>query len=207
MNLDSCKRNSSLQDDYDAIKNYSDTVMYYKDRYGNSVAYNKSLEVSEKALLSAVSGLEQEVSRLKLKSLRNVTKVVTEARIDTVMVGFNNQLPCDSFSEDFDTSNRFFHLYGTVNNKGILFGGILMPDSIQLITSTKKNGLFKRNEMIVTINHSNPYVKTTGLQNYAIKPPARNFSIGPSLTYGLTLPDLKPTLVGGISIQYRLIRF
>ncbi len=207
LNLDSCKKNRQTQSDYKAIKDYPDTIMYYKAKYGSQVEYNKSLEVSEKSLLLAVSGLQKEVDRLRIKNLRNVTNLSTEARIDTVTIGFRDSLPCDDFSAPFDTIARYYEVHGRVTNKGVTLNSIAIPDSQQIITATKKNGLFKRNELIVTITHTNPHVKTTGLQNYSIKKNQKRLSFGPSITYGLSLPMLKPELVVGVSMQYKLFGF
>ena len=208
LNIDSCNKRIDLQADYNTIKGYPDTIMYYKDKNGELQEFNKSLEVSEESLLAAVDGLNSEVKRLKIKALRNVTNVTTEARIDTIRIGFREPLPCDSFDVPFtDTLSPYYKIQGRVTNDNIMLNRISIPDSQQIIVGTKKNGLFKQNEFIVTITHSNPHVKTTGLQNYTIKKQQKKFSIGPSLTYGLSIPDLKPMLVGGISLQYKFIRF
>ncbi len=205
--LDSCNKNVQIQADYKAIKTYPDTVMYYKAKYGKQVEYNKSLEVSEKSLLLAVTGLQKEVKRIRIKNLRNVTNLSTEARIDTVTIKFKDSLPCDDFVAPFGDTTRYYTVDGIVTNEAVTLNNISIPDSQQIITATKKNGLFKRNESIVTITHTNPHVKTTGLQNYSIKKNQKRLSFGPSITYGLSLPTLTPELVIGVSMQYKLFGF
>jgi hypothetical protein len=53
------------------------------------------------------------------------------------------------------------------------------------VVGTKKNGLFKKNEYVITVQNSNPYMQVTGLQNYTLTPKKRfyektwfNFSVG-----------------------------
>jgi hypothetical protein len=49
----------------------------------------------------------------------------------------------------------------------VVFSTISFPDSISILTADKKH-LFRKNEFIVSVSHSNPLVKTTGIQNLTI---------------------------------------
>lgn len=205
--LDSCRQNAKYISQVTELVNYKDTVVYYKAKNGKLIASNKSVTVSYVALMSTNQDLEKRIKNLKLKKPTSVTIIRSEGRIDSILVPFKDSLPCDEFKLPIKIDSIYYGIYGSITNKHLRFDSIIIPNTQEIIVATKKNGLFKRNENIITITNSNPHVKTKGIQNYIIKQNTKRLTFGPSLTYGLSIPDLKPQFVAGISFQYKLFGF
>lgn len=193
--------------DVQEISNYKDTVVYYKAKNGRLIASNKSITVSYVALMSTNQDLDKRIKNLKLKKPTSITFVTSEGRIDSILIPFRDTLPCDEFRIPIKIDSIYYGIYGAVTNKYLRLDSIIIPNKQEIIVGIKKNGLFKRNEEVVTITNSNPHVKTKGIQNYTIKQNRKRLTFGPSITYGLSIPDLKPQLVAGISFQYKLFGF
>lgn len=168
LNLDSCRKSNRLQSDYDDIKGYEDTAMYYRDANGDLVTANESLEVGEKALLAAVDGLKEELKAQKIKTIKALTKVRTETRIDTIRIGLTDTVAGPDFNVGFAIDSPFYKIDGRVTNNNIMLNRVLFPDTQQIIVGTT-GGLFKKKQSLVTIKHANPYIRTIGIQNYTIR--------------------------------------
>jgi len=176
--FDSCESKKVAEEQAIEFSNYKDTVMEYKARNGEQIAYNKAIQLSE-ARFKALSDSMADVFRnIKLKEVQSYTKVITEFKVDTVTLEFHDTLPCADFLKPFTTDSLHYSLAGWITKKDITFSSISLRNDQSIIVGTKKNGLFKKNEYVVTVQNSNPYVTTTGLQNYTFKPDTKWYQRG-----------------------------
>jgi hypothetical protein len=171
--LDSCNGKIVAENEAEAYASYKDTVMYYKDKNGEQIAYNKALEMDRELMMKLNDQLSEDIERLKLKKVTSFTTLETELRIDTVRVEM--QLPCDEFEEDTILNNTYYNIDLKLTERGLTFNSIKVPNSQDIIVGTKKNGLFKKNEYIITVENSNPYMNVTGIQSYTLKPKPKWF--------------------------------
>jgi hypothetical protein len=149
---------------------YNNEAQEYKDKNDKLVSYNTTLEVNRRDLLRFNDSLRKELNDLKIKKPTSITKFKTVTEIDSVYVYFSQKLPCDTFKYDFTYAEEWFSLNGTITDTNLLLSNLLIPNDWSVIVGEKKNGLFKRNEKIVAITATNPYIKTTQINNYSIKP-------------------------------------
>jgi len=158
------------------ILNYKDTVMFYKSKSGELVAYNKSLNVSYKNLKQANDSLVKQIKDLKIKKPTNITTVKTEVVIKEIYVPYTVELPCDSFSIPFNFNDNWISIDGNSSNSGLGIDSIKLTNDMLIVTGVKRNGLFKPSETIVAVKSENPYFNISSLQNYTIKenPPFYN---------------------------------
>ena len=168
--LDSCQGERTALKDAEKYANYQDTVMYYKDKAGNAVAYNAALMIDKEQLLALNAELAQDVERLKLKNVTSYTKVTTELRIDTFVVPIHDTLPCDTFTYRTKIDSTHYKFDLTLTESSIGFNSVQIPNEQKILVGEKKNGLFKPKEYIVTLENSNPYMQVSGLQSYTLKP-------------------------------------
>jgi len=66
-------------------------------------------------------------------------------------------------------STNLFKVNGIVLIDGVIIDSIIIENKIEIIVGTKKNGLFKKNEQIVSVKNSNPLIKSIGLNNVVIE--------------------------------------
>jgi len=166
-----CEGKRIAESQYQDIQDYKDTAMFYKARDGQQIAYNKAIVADVRRMADSV---QEQIRNLKIKNPVSFTKIITETVLDTIQIRFNThdtlRLPCDEFERRFTVDSSFYLIDGLLTNESLTFNRISFPDDLSIVVGTKKNGLFKANEYIVTAQHTNPYVVTTGLQNFEFKP-------------------------------------
>lgn len=169
ISIKSCKDNAL---NYEGSKNYlaslNDSITFLKA----GVARKGAVLVSEdffKSIVKENNGLKKALkdAETKAKNVRTVTTVVTNTKIDTITIRLTDTLPGNFKPVPFVADNQFYNIAGIVSKTSISFNKISFPDSLYVITANKKH-FFKKNEFLVSIGHSNKYVKTIGLTNLTI---------------------------------------
>lgn len=168
--LDQCSRNKDLRKNVTDLLEYKSEVKTYKDRNGELVDYNESLSTTVSELKMVNSALIDSVEKLKIKKPKTITEIVTKYEIKEIPIYYEDSIPCDPFKRRLALSNEFYDIGLTSNNKGVILDSLNVYNKSLIVVGEKKNGLFKRNEQIVVVQNSNPYVKTQGIKNYTIKP-------------------------------------
>jgi len=166
-----CRENKELVSQVEDLASYKSEAKYYKDKNGEVIAYNKSLETSVEALNIQRAELMQQVKDMRIKKPQVITTTVSQTLIDSIVIPFETKLPCDSpFVQPFSYNDVWVHIDGSVDNVSLRIDNIFIQDSLLIVVGEKRNGLFKRNEVIVAVKHSNPHVTTTDIENFMIKP-------------------------------------
>jgi len=170
LNIRTCNSSRQFSNSVGDIINYEDSAKVYKSKLGKAVYYNQSLEVTEKELRMAKDSLIKELKDLRIKKPKTITKIVTEIVFKDVLVYYTDTLPCDTFNIPFTHVDDWITINGYSHNKGLDFKNISITNDLLIVTGEKKNGLFKRNEQVVTVTSKNPYLEVKNITNYAIKP-------------------------------------
>lgn len=168
--FDSCQGKIIAEDQAAEFSNYKDTVMEYKARNGEVIAYNKAIQLSESRFRALSDSMADVFKNIKIKEVTSFTKVLTVTEIDTVMIRFRDTLPCFDFIKPFTLDSLHYTISGRITKRDLTFESIVIPNTQSITVGTKKNGLLKKNEYIVAIQNTNPYMTTTGLQSYTFKP-------------------------------------
>jgi hypothetical protein len=168
--IKSCNKNKTLAAEAAAMLNYKDTVMYYKSKTGDLIAYNHSLVVSHSNLKVTNKLLAKELEELKMKKPVTVTSVLTEVVVNEVMIPYEVKLPCDSFDVALKYTDPWLSINGRSKHTGITLDSIRLVNDMLIAVGEKNNGFFRRNEHIVAVKSENPYFNITSLQSYTFKP-------------------------------------
>jgi uncharacterized lipoprotein YehR (DUF1307 family) len=167
--VSTCRTNQQTYTSIGNLLQYKDSAKVYKSKSDKLVYYNENLEVSEKALKIAKDSLMKVIGDIKIKKPKTITKIVTEIIYKDIPVYYTDTLPCDTFNIPFTHVNDWITINGRSHNKGLDFENINITNDLLIVTGEKKNGLFKRNEQVVSVVSNNPYLKVTNLSNYSIK--------------------------------------
>lgn len=109
------------------------------------------------------------------KKISNQIKVITETLIDTIVItnhdtvisyinGFNYlKLPVS-----YDYNSEFINLDLDLTTEGLNINSINLINESLVSLGYKRQGLFKPLIPVIEIKNSNPYIKTTKLQNISI---------------------------------------
>ena len=188
--MDSCEKKKQMYNQSVAISNYTDSVQTYKDKNGKLIDYNQSMQVNLDVAYDNVAGLEDKIKRLKLKKPEVVIEYKNSVSIDSIDVPI--EIPCESFSLTFRVDSPHYSINGLLTDKNLSFKNITVPNEQTFIVAKKRPKWYKRSEYIVALENSNPYVQSTGLQSYTIKPTQKfyqkwYFHVGVGVVGGLLL--------------------
>lgn len=183
-----------------------DSVQYYKNALGQEVAEKKSFQGTASELKQILDAKRKENAQLnealkKWKSIANVTHTETITKIDSIKIPFEVPIPCD-FIRTFLKKEKFYSVAGEVNQNEIFIDNILIPNTQTIVAGRKKLGWFKT-EIRAEITNSNPYIKTTAIDNFTFVERKKRFGIGASFGFGL----YHNGFFVGPSVNYNLIEF
>jgi len=169
-NIKTCNSNKKSYTSIQNLLQYKDSAKVYKSKSDKLVYYNDILEVSEKELRIAKDSLMSVIDDIKIKKPKTITKIVTEIVYKDVPVYYTDTLPCDTFNIPFAHVDDWITINGRSHNEGLDFKNISITNDLLIVTGEKKNGLFKRNQPVVTVTSNNPYLDVRNITNYEIKP-------------------------------------
>lgn len=176
--FDSCQARKTAEQQSEDLANYKDTAMVYKARNGDLISYNKAIEISEKRFTALRDSMKKEFKNLKIKNVTSRTEVITVYKFDTITERFTDTLPCADFRKEFNIDSLHYSLSGEITKRSISFNSVSIPNKQSITVGTKKNGLFKKNDYIVALQNSNPYMQVTGIQSYTFKPDIKWYQRG-----------------------------
>lgn len=205
--LKQCNVSAHLEKTYkNNIETSLDSIQFYKNAIGLEVAEKKAYKGTAKDLELFLKDEKQKSKQLqtalnKYKKLASVTKIETITEIKEVPVPFEVKVPLD-FSRTFLKENEFYSIAGEVNQNGINFKSLSIPNTQTLVVGKKDIGFFKT-EFRAEVTNSNPYVKTSSLDNFTFTENKKRFGIGFSFGFGV----YSNGFFTGASVNYNLIQF
>lgn len=163
--FDGCQAKKSLEEQNQAILNYEDSVSFYKTKSGALVASNTALKINS---AKQVAGLEKKIKDLKLRKPKVIIEYRNSVEIDSVEVPI--EIPCEDFELPFEIDSNYYDIKGVLTNKALKFNSISIPNEQTIAVANKKEKWYKSSVYSVVVKNSNPYIQSTGLQSYTIKP-------------------------------------
>lgn len=182
----------------------TDSVKYYKGKYGNEVAKKTMVETDCKNLQNINDSLYRMIQSMQVKKPDIViggSTSIDNGKHDTVWVPTVTEITSKNIYRKFDFSNQYRELVGNVNYTNDTLGLHIEKDRIQF----KYALAIKDNAVYMTSD--NPYVKFNSITGLTIpkQKKEKKFGIGPSVFGGYSN---KGFVYGvGIGLQYNLISF
>lgn len=183
-----------------------DSVSYYKNKIGLEVAEKLAFQGTAKDLETYLDAEKLKSKQLsialeKFKKLASVTKTETIVEIKEVPIPFKVQVPCN-FERTFLKVDPFYTFSGTVNQTGVFLEALTIPNTQTVVVGKKKISLFK-SEFSAEVTNSNPFIKTTEINNFTFTEKEKRFGIGVSVGFGM----YQNGFFVGPSINYNFIKF
>lgn len=182
----------------------TDSVKYYKGKYGNEVAKKTMIETDCKNLHNINDSLYRMIQSMQVKKPDIViggSTSIDNGKHDTVWVPTVTEITSKNIYRKFDFSNQYRELAGNVNYTNDTLGLHIEKDRIQF----KYALAIKDNAVYMTSD--NPYVKFNSITGITIpkQKKEKKFGIGPSVFGGYSN---KGFVYGvGIGLQYNFINF
>lgn len=182
----------------------TDSVKYYKGKYGNEVAKKTMIETDCKNLQIINDSLYRMIQSMQVKKPDMViggSTSIDNGKHDTVWIPTVTEITSKNIYRKFDFSNQYRELTGNVSYTNDTLGLHIEKD----ITQFKYALAVKDN--VVYMTSDNPYVKFNSITGLKIpkQKKEKKFGIGPSVFGGYSNKGFVYGI--GIGLQYNLISF
>ena len=182
----------------------TDSVKYYKGKYGNEVAKKTMIETDCKNLQNINDSLYRMIQSMQVKKPDIViggSTSIDNGKHDTIYIPTTTEITSKNIYRKFDFSNQYRELTGNVNYTNDTLGLHIEKDRIQFkyALAVKDNAVYMTSD--------NPYVKFNSITGLTIpkQKKEKKFGIGPSVFSGYSNKGFVYGL--GIGFQYNLISF
>ena len=182
----------------------TDSVNYYKGKYGNEVAKKTMIETDCKNLQNINDSLYRMIQSMQVKKPDIViggSSSIDNGNHDTLWVPTFTEITSKNIYRKFDFSNQYRELAGNVSYTNDTLGLYIEKDIMQF-----KYALAVKDN-VVYMTSDNPYVKFNSITGLTIpkQKKEKKFGIGPSVFGGY---GNKGFVYGiGIGLQYNFINF
>lgn len=182
----------------------TDSVKYYKGKYGNEVAKKTMVEADYKNLQNINDSLYRMIQSMQVKKPDIViggSTSIDNGKHDTIYIPTVTEITSKNIYRKFDFSNQYRELTGNVNYTNDTLGLHIEKDRIQF-----KYALAVKDN-VVYMTSDNPYVKFNSITGLTIpkQKKEKKFGIGPSVFSGYSNKGFVYGI--GIGLQYNLISF
>ena len=182
----------------------TDSVNYYKGKYGNEVAKKTMIETDCKNLQNINDSLYRMIQSMQVKKPDIViggSTSIDNGKHDTIWVPTVTEITSKNIYRKFDFSNKYRELTGNVSYTNDTLGLYIEKD----IMHFKYALAIKDN--VVYMTSDNPYVKFNSITGLTIpkQKKEKKFGIGPSVFGGYSNKGFVYGI--GIGLQYNLMNF
>ena len=186
------------------IISLTDSVNYYKGKYGNEVAKKTMIETDCKNLQIINDSLYRMIQSMQVKKPDIViggSTSIDNGKHDTVWVPTVTEITSKNIYRKFDFSNKYRELTGNVSYTNDTLGLYIEKDIMQF-----KYALAVKDN-VVYMTSDNPYVKFNSITGLTIpkQKKEKKFGIGPSVFGGYTNKGFVYGI--GIGLQYNFMNF
>lgn len=182
----------------------TDSVNYYKGKYGNEVAKKTMIETDCKNLQIINDSLYRMIQSMQVKKPDMViggSTSIDNGKHDTVYIPTVTEITSKNIYRKFDFSNQYRELTGNVSYTNDTLGLYIEKDIMQF-----KYALAVKDN-VVYMTSDNPYVKFNSITGLTIpkQKKEKKFGIGPSVFGGYSNKGFVYGI--GIGLQYNFINF
>ena len=182
----------------------TDSVNYYKGKYGNEVAKKTMIETDCKNLQIINDSLYRMIQSMQVKKPDIViggSTSIDNGKHDTVYIPTVTEITSKNIYRKFDFSNQYRELTGNVSYTNDTLGLYIEKDIMQF-----KYALAVKDN-VVYMTSDNPYVKFNSITGLTIpkQKKEKKFGIGPSVFGGYSNKGFVYGI--GIGLQYNFINF
>ena len=182
----------------------TDSVNYYKGKYGNEVAKKTMIETDCKNLQIINDSLYRMIQSMQVKKPDIViggSTSIDNGKRDTVYIPTVTEITSKNIYRKFDFSNQYRELTGNVSYTNDTLGLYIEKDIMQF-----KYALAVKDN-VVYMTSDNPYVKFNSITGLTIpkQKKEKKFGIGPSVFGGYSNRGFVYGI--GIGLQYNFINF
>ena len=133
----------------------------------------KKIIEQEQLLLSQKDAIKNNFLVLdNMKKVQSQVRIKNVYQIDSVFIPYTDTIIIENTkykSFVFGVNNDSYNIFGKTNEGGILIDSLSFYNNMKITIGNKSMGFFKASKPIVAIENTNPYIKTTSVQNIVVK--------------------------------------
>lgn len=155
------------------IANYKTESTVYKTKLGLEINTNRALSLQTqdqmKSLLASNDTMREWVK--EFKEIKGGVVIKETTIIKEVAVPFDRNIPCDFKPFPAKKETKDFQFYATIANTGLTLDSLKVPNESKIIIGEKRKGFLNlKSELVVDVNNSNPYIKTSNISGFVYEP-------------------------------------
>jgi hypothetical protein len=190
-------RNGLLLNKIEKISSLNKQVAEYVDENQQLIQFSNAVSVERDLLLANKADLREQLQRLKLKKPDAVINYISTFKTDSILVKFNEKLPCDPFNKSFKVDSPYYNFSVVITDSTFYHSPLTVYDTASFIIAEKKDKWYKSSEYSVVFDNRNKAIKLNQLEGYTLKPKRKFYN---------TVPFKGALVVGGIIIGFVLSR-
>ena len=175
------------------ITSYKTESETYKTKLGLEINTNRALALETqdqmKSLLASNDTMREWVK--EFKEIKGGVIIKETTIIREVAVPFDKLIPCDFKPFPANKITKDFLFYTTVANTGLTLDSLKVPNESKIVIGDKRKGFLNlKSELVVDVNNSNPYIKTSNISGFVYEPKKKwyekmwvNFVVGLGVGY------------------------
>lgn len=142
-----------------------DTVTYFTNKLGTKTASIATLQLDKKQLQSLVLDKDKELAALasEFSKVRTVVKAEGRMQIDSIPVPYAVPIPCD-FERSGEVLDKWYSFGYNSTQNGFKIENLQVPNTITVITGTKRKWFLGKETVTTDITNSNPHIKVIDLK-------------------------------------------
>jgi len=188
-------RNGLLLNKIEKISSLNKQVAEYVDENEQLIQFSNAVSADRDLLLANKADLREQLERLKLKKPDAVIKYISTFKTDSILVKFNEKLPCDPFNKSFKVDSPYYNFSVVITDSTFYHSPLTVYDTASFIIAEKKDKWYKSSEYSVVFDNRNKAIKLNQLEGYTLKPKRKFYN---------TAPFKGALVVGGIIIGFVL---
>lgn len=161
---------NSYKNDYNeqsnAIASMQDSIKYYKNKQGESVAQIALLQGSRDNLLQVIGNQDKKLTKLIKSKAKSGTVFTQTTKIDTFLITKVDTVD-GVIERNSSISDKWMSIEIKEKNDS-LQAKVEMTDEISVAFRKVPQGFLKPRKSVVEVTNANPYVKVTGLRSFEI---------------------------------------
>lgn len=155
------------------VANYKTESETYKTKLGLEINTNRALALETqdqmKSLLASNDTMREWIS--KFKEIKGGIILRETTIVEKVPVPFDKIIPCDFKPFQAKKETKDFLFYTTIANTGLTIDSLKIPNQAKIVIGDKRTGFLKmKSSLVVEVNNSNPYIKTSNISGFVYEP-------------------------------------
>lgn len=159
-----CNDNNRLKKNIDALNG---KMQIYQNQLGTETYVNSNLLLANDELKKQILQKNDTIQLLAkgFHKIKQITKIKTDLKIDTVYIRFENPTPCAFVRED-SIAKAWYSFKYKIDSTGFRIDNFKIPNETIIISGIKRKWFLGKETIVTEVTNTNPYLSVSELKSY-----------------------------------------